>query len=512
MISGLINSLWSLYLKTQEAQINSFIRDPHGTQERELQKILHTARNTRYGKLYGFQEIRDGKTWQNGPPIVEYDQIKDYIFEMMRGGEDILWPGRVYRYAKSSGTTSDKSKFIPVTDENHKNCHSKGGFRLLSRIYENLKNPGIVKGKTILLAGSLRDDLAEFPGSTVGDVSAVIMSKLHPIALQSISPSLEINLMENFEAKLDKIAEICHQQDIRMVAGTPTWAMVLFNKILERTGKSNLNEVWPNFEVFVHGAVSFVPYREPFKKYFPSESTKYMETYNASEGYFGVQYRLGEDDMLLLLDNGVYYEFLPMSEWESDQPKTVLLKDVELDKNYALIITTNSGLYRYKIGDTVSFTSLHPYKIKITGRVKQFINVFGEEVMVSNTDEALAETCKKYNAVVKEYSVAPIFLETSSKGGHEWVVEFEQEPKDIDLFARELDLALQKVNSDYEAKRFKSLALETLKLTSVPAGSFMNWMRSRNKVSAQQKVPRLSNTRQYLDDILRIAQNQAEKN
>ncbi|MBK9271150.1 MAG: GH3 auxin-responsive promoter family protein [Saprospiraceae bacterium] len=502
MINNLINLIWRSALKVHENQINAFISDPHGTQSRELSKILNKAAHTEWGKRYQFSKINNGKLLAHHLPVFEYDDIKEDIFRMMKGQRDILWPGRVYKYAKSSGTTSDKSKFIPVTDDNHKYCHTKGGFRLLSRIYSNLNKPSIVAGKSILLAGSKRNDLPEFPGSIVGDVSAVIMSGLSPLALNRISPGLDINLMENFEQKLDRIAEICCHQDIRMVAGTPTWAMVLFNKILDITGKSNLNDVWPNFQLFVHGAVSFVPYRKPFQKYFPSPDTKYFETYNASEGYFGVQYTLDHQDMLLLLDNGVYYEFLPMSEWESSSPNTIGLSDVELGKSYGLIITTNSGLYRYKIGDTVMFTSLRPHKIVITGRIKQFINVFGEEVMVSNTDQALAETCKKWNATVKEYSVAPIFLDKSSKGGHEWVIEFDQSPENHDLFARDLDQCLQKLNSDYEAKRYRDLALESLKLTVVPSGTFMKWLKFKNKVNAQQKVPRLSNTRQYVDEII----------
>ncbi len=501
-MNKLINAIWAFSLKMHDNQIHRFISDPYGTQEKELLQTLNRAQETRWGKRYRFGQVRSGKDWQACTPIVEYDDIKDDIFSMMRGERDVLWPGRIFHYAKSSGTTSDKSKYIPVTPENRQHCHTRGGFRLMARIYANLKNPSIVMGKSIILAGSLRKDLPEFPGSTVGDVSAVMMSGLPRYAQIAISPDLKTNLMENFEEKLDRIAEICSRQDVRMVAGTPTWAMVLFNKVLDLTGKSNLNEVWPNFQVFVHGAVSFVPYRKPFQQYFPDPATQYLETYNASEGYFGVQYAFGQEDMLLLLDNGVFYEFLPMSEWDSDQPKTLLLHEVELGKNYALIITTNAGLYRYKIGDTIMFTSLNPYRIQITGRIKQFINVFGEEVMVANTDQAIAETCRTHQAIMKEYTVAPVFLETSSKGGHEWLVEFEVPPADLNAFSQDLDLALQRVNSDYEAKRFKSLALESLKLTAVPEGTFMNWLRMRNKVGSQQKVPRLSNTRQYLDEIL----------
>ncbi|HQX43059.1 MAG: GH3 auxin-responsive promoter family protein [Saprospiraceae bacterium] len=503
-MKNLINSLWAQYLKIHKGEIEEFIRHPHEVQWKQLKKILKRAESTEWGQRYSFKDVDEAKDWKSTLPIFEYDDIKADIHRMMKGERDILWPGRVKYFAKSSGTTSDKSKYIPVTNENHKECHTKGGWRLVSRLYDNLVNPRIVVGKSILLAGSLRDDIPEFPGSIVGDVSAVIFSRLNPIALNFITPGLEINLLENFEEKLDKIASICSKEDITMVAGTPTWSMVLFKKILELTGKDNMHDVWPNMQVFVHGAVSFVPYRKPFEQFFPSPDMRYMETYNASEGYFAVQYDFDHDDMLLLLDNGVFYEFIPMSEWEEENPKTHLLSEVEIGKNYAMVITTNSGLYRYKIGDTICFTSTEPYKIKITGRIKQFINVFGEEVMVSNTDQALADTCATFKAMVKEYTVAPIFLQNESKGGHEWVIEFEKSPSDPIAFAKALDQNLQRVNSDYEAKRYKNLALDNLKLNVAPEGTFMEWMKFRNKIGAQQKVPRLSNTRQYIDEILNM--------
>ena len=503
-MNSLINAIWSQYLKVHQGQIESFIEKPHETQTAQLKTILKTARNTEWGLRYQFDSITTKEEWQQRVPIREYDLFKNDINRMMQGETDILWPGRVKYFAKSSGTTADKSKFIPITNENHKDCHTKGSWRLVAKLYENLENPKIVEGKSILLVGSLNKDLKEYPGSIIGDVSAVILQRTSKFALPFISPSLDINLIPNFEEKLELIAINCLNEDIRMIAGTPTWAMVLFKKLLEITGKQNIQEIWPNIQAFVHGAVSFVPYRKPFETFFPNPGMSFMETYNASEGYFAVQNDFGHDDMLLLLDNGVYYEFIPMSEWEKEFPETKLLHEVEVGKNYAMVITTNSGLYRYKIGDTIQFTSTSPYKIKITGRVKQFINVFGEELMVANTDEALAKTSKEFNVLVRDYTAAPIFLNTTSKGGHEWVIEFEKPPEDAEAFAHVLDDNLKKLNSDYEAKRYKGLAMERLKLHIAPSGTFMKWLKNRNKIGAQQKVPRLSNERNNIEEIIKL--------
>jgi hypothetical protein len=499
----LFNVLWSQYLGIHRLQMKHFMDHPIESQNKELKKIIQSAKLTEWGTRYGFDSYKKPNDWKQMLPVQDYESIKTDIHRMMTGERDILWPGRVKYYAKSSGTTSDKSKYIPVSEINHRNCHTKGGWRLLTAIYDNVKNAKIVEGKSILLAGSLANNLIEFPGSIIGDVSAVIYQRTHPIAINRMFPDKEIALLPDFERKLEIIAKEGIHADIRMVAGTPTWAVVLFKKILEYTGKDNILEVWPKLQAFVHGAVSFVPYRQPFREFFPSDDFSYIETYNASEGYFAVQNDVSSNDMLLLLDNGVYYEFIPMEEWDKENPKTLFLDEVELNKNYALVITTNSGLFRYKIGDTIKFTSLNPFKILITGRTKQFINVFGEEVMVANTDTALSETCKQFNVKVVDYTVAPVFLTASGKGGHEWVIEFEKNPDDPAGFAKVLDDNLKKVNSDYEAKRYNDLAVMALKLNIAPAGTFFNWMKSKNKIGAQQKVPRLCNHRDIVEELLR---------
>lgn len=503
-MSKLFNVLWSQYLKVHRNQMNKFIAQPIETQAKQLKSILRTSKQTEWGIRYGFESVTKTGQWKERLPVQDYEGFKQDIHRMMKGERNVLWPGRVKYFSKSSGTTSDKSKYIPVTDVNHRNCHTKGGFRLITALFDNLEQPRIFEGKSILLAGSSENKMKEFPGSVVGDVSAIIYQRLHPIVLNRLFPAKEMALLENFEEKLDYIAKEGPKEDIRLIAGTPTWAIVLFNKLLEYTGKKNILEIWPDLQVFVHGAVSFVPYREPFKAYFPSDQFSYLETYNASEGYFAVQSDMASHDMLLLLDNSVFYEFIPMEEWENEYPKTLLLDEVELDKNYALVITTNSGLFRYKIGDTIKFTSLHPHKIVITGRTKQFINVFGEEVMVSNTDAALSNTCKAFGVSMVEYTVAPVFLGKEGKGGHEWIVEFEEDPEDHHAFALRLDDELKKLNSDYEAKRYNDLALNSLKLNIVPRGTFFEWMKRKQKIGAQQKVPRLSNQRNIVEEILNL--------
>lgn len=504
MVNSLMNAIWAQYLKLHRSQIRQFSNYPIDTQWQQLDTILRRARNTEWGKRYKFGEITNVKQWQDRLPLQDYESLKEDIFRMMRGEKDILWPGRTKYFAKSSGTTADKSKFIPITDENHEDCHVKGGWRSVAIMYENLEDPRIVEGKTMVIPGSTVHDLEGYLGSIVGDVSAVILQRTPLIAQQRLFPPLEIALMSNFEEKLEIMVRTGVQEDIRMVAGSPTWALVLFKKVLEYTGKQNILEVWPNMQIFVHGAVSFIPYKAVFAEFFPDPKFAYQEIYNATEGYFGVQSDYATEDMLLILDNSIYYEFVPMEEWDKEDPKTILLQDVELNKHYALIITTNAGLFRYQIGDTVMFTCLLPYKIKVTGRTKQFINAFGEEVMVSNTDKALQETAEQFQVQVSDYTVAPIFQSRDGKGGHEWIIEFQDADPDREAFAEALDKKLQTINSDYEAKRFCDMAMKRLVLHIAPKNTFMQWLRQKNKVSAQQKVPRLSNHRLHLEEILQI--------
>ncbi|MFK8104674.1 MAG: GH3 auxin-responsive promoter family protein [Saprospiraceae bacterium] len=502
-MNKIVNLLWGAMLKRHYKQIAFFMANPHEAQQRELMRILRLTKKTEWGKRYDFASIKNGREWAARVPVQDYESVKGDIHRMMMGEKDVLWPGQVKNFAKSSGTTSDKSKYIPVPKENHKRGHVRGGWHLLSLMYHNLPNSTVFGGKTLVIGGS-SEPFAAFPETTAGDVSAIILRNMPRIAKATHCPNMDIALMPNFEEKLEKIAQIAVNEDIRMVAGTPTWIIVLLERILAISGKKNIMEVWEHFQIYVHGAVSFIPYRERFRQLIPSDTFAYQETYNASEGYFGIQSDFAVNDMLLLLDNGAFYEFLPMEEWDKEFPAAIQLDEVEVGKSYAILVTTNSGLFRYKIGDTVSFTSINPYRIKITGRTKQFINAFGEEVMVANTDKALEKACHATNTIVKEYTVAPIFFGDVQKGGHEWLIEFEKAPENVQAFGDLLDKSLQSLNSDYEAKRFKNLALERLTLQAVPEGTFYRWMKQRGKLGGQHKVPRLSNQRDFVTQIKKM--------
>ncbi len=478
---------------------------PTEVQNRLLIDLINKAKNTEWGKKYQYESIIYPHQFSERVPLQDYESLKPYITRMMSGEKDVLWGGRIEWFSKSSGTTSDKSKYIPVSAENLKECHIRGSWDTMTFFYDQRKDAKQFECKNLLMGGSFktypRNEMTK-----IGDVSAIMIHNMPRVAYPFITPDFEVALLDDFEEKIGRMAEIVSKEkDLVTIGGVPTWTIVLFKKILELTGKDNMLEVWPNLQAYIHGGVSFLPYREQFRKYLPSDSISYIEVYNASEGFFAAMNDIGSDDMLLLLDNGVYYEFVPMVEWKGRKSKAIPLEEVEVGKNYALVISTNSGLWRYIIGDTVEFTSVNPYKIKITGRTKQFINVFGEEVMVHNTDEAIAITCNQTGAVVSEYTAAPIFLNGSGKGGHEWLIEFEKKPEDVQKFSALLDSNLQKLNSDYEAKRYRNLALEQLVMHPVPPGTFYNWLKAKKRYGGQHKVPRLSNTRDYLEEILKFA-------
>lgn len=481
--------------------IERFMKYPVNAQNEVWDNLVSTAENTVWGIEHNFSQLNDRKEFSQKVPLQNYETLKPYIKRMMHGEKDVLWPGVVEWFSKSSGTTSDKSKFIPVSKENLKKCHIRGSWDTLTLLYQNKPESQIFAGKNLIMGGSLVD-FSEYPESKIGDVSAIMMAHMPAFAKPFYAPNLEIGLMSEWEKKIELTARAALDLNITMIGGVPTWTIVLFRKLLEITGKSNILEIWPNFETYIHGGVSFMPYREQFKQFLPSESVNYVEIYNASEGYFAIQDDLKSDDMLLLLDNGIYYEFLPMEEWEKENPQTVLLEEVEVGKNYAIVISTNSGLWRYMPGDTIIFTSTSPYKIKVSGRTQQFINAFGEEVMVSNTDSALSATCREFDTVVSEYTVAPFYIKNDGKGSHQWLIEFERRPLDIEKFAEKLDKNLQNINSDYEAKRYKNMALNNLTIQELPSGTFHNWMKKRGKLGGQHKIPRLANHRDYVEDIL----------
>ena len=499
------NNIFRWYYQRRFSQIEQFVQSPYQTQQTQLNELIQAARNTVWGRKYDFATIKKQADFARQVPIQDYDSLKPFISQMMEGAEDILWPGQVKMFSKSSGTTNDKSKFIPVSKVNLKQNHIKGTWDTMAMLYHRRPDCSIFSGKNFLMAGS-NNAYAPFPETLCGDVSALMIKNMPYVARPFFEPDINLVLQPDWEDKIDNMARVALQpeigEQIKMVGGVPTWTIVFFRHILAQSGKENMLEVWKNFETYIHGGVSLAPYREQLQELLPSDQVNYWEVYNASEGYFASQYELDGDDMLLLLDNGTYFEFLPASEWNSKNPIAIPLEEVEIGKQYALLVSTNSGLWRYLIGDTVMFTSIHPHKIKITGRIQQYINVFGEEVIVANTDEALRATCKATRSVVSEYTAAPIYMETNQQGGHEWLIEFEKPPASLSNFKRLLDENLQKINSDYEAKRYKNMALKELELHALPSGTFFSWMRNRGKFGNQHTVPRLCNDRRYVDEIL----------
>ncbi len=502
---GLINSILTWVMKKRIHQIELFIKYPNEVQEEIFRKLLQTASQTEIGKQYQFSEINTYEKFISRIPIHTYEDIYPYIGRVMRGEQNVLWPTEIKWFSKSSGTTNARSKFIPVSQEALDDCHFKGGKDLLSIYVNNFPETKMFDGKGLGVGGSHQiNEFDPTASSYYGDVSAVLMQNLPPWAQFIRTPSLETALMNNWEEKIVRMAEEAMLENVRHIAGVPTWTVLLLQKILEIKGKKDITEVWPDLEVFFHGAVSFKPYRSLFQSIIPSDRMNYWETYNASEGFFGIQDRSNKEDLLLMLDYGIFYEFIPMEEFEKENPKTICLAGVELNKNYAMVITTNAGLWRYNIGDTVKFTSLNPHRIRITGRTKHFLNAFGEEVIIENAEVAITAACEGTGAIIDNFTAAPVYLSEGKKGSHEWIIEFKTKPSDLSLFTQLLDKSLREVNSDYDAKRSHDLALIAPTIHSVEEGTFYNWMKKRGKLGGQHKVPRLSNSREYVEDILKM--------
>lgn len=480
-------------------RIEQWIDNPIEAQREVLQDLTTHGQFTEIGRKYGLSNLSKLSDFKKAIPIHQYEDLKPYIERLMLGEQNLLWNTPVYWFAKSSGTTSDKSKFIPITEESLNDCHFQGSKDVLSTYYNLKPDSDLLTGKGLLIGGSHQiNQLNE--EAQYGDLSAVLFQNTPVWANWIRTPDLAIALMDEWEAKIEAIAQQTIHDDVTSMSGVPTWTMVLIKRILEITGKQTLKEVWPNLELYLHGGVSFTPYKEQFKQLIGGDIT-FLNVYNASEGFFAAQNDPEDDGMLLFLDHGIFYEFMPIEEYGKDDPKTIGLADVELDKNYALVISTNGGLWRYLVGDTIAFTSLYPFKIKVTGRLKHFINAFGEEIIVDNTDKAIAIASEKCNVVVNDYTAAPIYFSENSNGAHEWLIEFEQAPNSIDEFAYELDCALKNINSDYEAKRHKDIALRMPVVHAVDKTVFANWLRSKGKLGGQHKVPRLSNERAYIEEI-----------
>ncbi len=501
---AVLSTLYSMFNLRRLSQIDKMRTAPGAVQQKQLYNLLREAEKTQWGLKYDYSSIRSIEEYQRRVPISSYDTIKSYIEKMIKGERDVLWKGHVKWFAKSSGTTSDKSKFIPVSKDTLYSCHLQGGKDVFTFFLENVPDSRIFSGKMLTLGGS--HQASEFnEESQVGDLSSIYLENVPFVAELFRTPPTEIALIEDFEEKIKRIAEVAVEENVTSILGVPSWNLVLLRHILEYAGASNITEVWPNLEMFAHGGISFKPYREQYKKLIPSEKMRYIETYNASEGFFAIQDDLNDKGMLLMMDYGIFYEFIPMNEFGTENPKVLTVDQVEVGVNYALLISTNSGLWRYMIGDTVKFTSVYPHKIEITGRTKEFINAFGEEIIVNNTNEAMRLACEKTDARITNYSAAPIFMtEKRIKGRHQWIVEFEQEPKDIEEFTEILDKELQQLNSDYEAKRYHSVTLNRLELIVAEKGLFHEWMKERGKLGGQHKVPRLSNDRKHIETMINL--------
>ncbi len=492
-------------MKQRIHQIELFIKYPHEVQEELLKNLIQSARFTEFGRQYDFSSLLNYDQFRERVPVHTYEQLFPYIDRLMRGEQNILWGSEIKWFSKSSGTTNARSKFIPVSQEALEDCHFKGGKDLLSIYVNNYPETTIFDGKGLAVGGSHQiNEFDPSASSYYGDVSAVIMRNLPHWAQFIRTPSLETALMSNWEDKIGKLAEETANENVTNLAGVPTWTILLIQKIVELQGKQNILEVWPNLEVFFHGAVSFTPYRSLFQSLIPKSSMIYWETYNASEGFFGIQDQKNSEDMLLMLDYGIFYEFIPTEELDNENPKAISLQDVKLFTNYAMLITTNSGLWRYNIGDTVKFTSLSPYRIRISGRTKHFMNAFGEEVIVENAEAAITKACEITNAVMTNFTAAPVYIEEGKKGKHQWLIEFKQRPSSMEEFARALDKNLREINSDYDAKRVHDLALTCPDVIALDEGTFYEWMKRRGKLGGQNKVPRLCNSRDYVDDILKM--------
>ena len=500
ILNSLIN--WINYKRIYE--IDLYREHAADIQQEVLFNLLNAAKNTEWGEKYDYANTKTWEQYKEKVPVGRYETIEPLINRMIQGDKNVLWPGIMKWFAKSSGTTNAKSKFIPVSRESLDDCHFRGGKDVLAIYYRNYPEASLLSGKSLTLGGS--HQMTNLSNKAYyGDLSAIMIENLPFWTDFHRTPPTEIALIPEFEEKISQITKTAVTENVTSLAGVPSWFMVLLRYILEYTKKSNILEVWPNLELFIHGGISFDPYREQYKRIIPSAKMNYMETYNASEGFFAIQDDPSSADMLLMLDYGVFYEFIPSSNANEDHPLTIPLWDVETGVNYAMVISTNGGLWRYMIGDTVKFSSKNPYKLRITGRTKHFINAFGEEVIIDNAERAIKAACLGTGAIISDYTAGPIFMsESQSKGAHQWLIEFDTQPSDIDKFTTILDQKLQDLNSDYEAKRHRNATLERPHVLIVTDGTFMEWMRERGKIGGQNKVPRLSNNRDYLDGLLRI--------
>ena len=499
----LFNSIASWFLKKRIHQMELFIKYPIEVQKELLDTLIKNARETEIGKLYDFNSIKNYHSFKNRVPIVDYDKIENLINRSRKGEQNIFWPSQIKWFAKSSGTTNSKSKFIPVSNESLEDCHYKAGKDMLSIYFNNNEDSQLLSGKSLRLGGSR--ELYNDNNTYFGDLSAIIIDNLPFWAELSSTPSHKVSLMSEWESKMKAIIKESIPENVTSLAGVPSWMLVLLNNLIKKTNKNNILEIWPNLEVYFHGGINFNPYKSEYQKLFPDKNFKYYEIYNASEGFFGIQDQNNSDELLLMLDYGIFYEFIPLnSKNEYDEENIVSLEEIELYVNYAIVISTNAGLWRYKIGDTIEFTCKNPYRIKVTGRIKHHINAFGEELIIDNAENALSKVLNKTNSEIVDYTAAPIFMKNKNEGAHEWMIEFKKNPKNIEEFTFLLDKELKKQNSDYEAKRYKNLTLNFPKINIAKKGLFYNWLKKNNKLGGQHKIPRLSNERTFIEELKKM--------
>lgn len=498
-----ITSLVRPYFEHRYRQLEQVEKHPDDTQRQILQLLVSQAQNTEWGTRHHYDAIKNYDDFSKNVPITTYEDLKGFIDRMRHGERDVLWPGRVKWYAKSSGTTNDKSKFIPVSKRGLSAIHYAGGRDVVAYYLHQHPKSRLFDGRALILGGSHEPNY-NVPESLVGDLSAILIENIYPLANLVRIPPKKVALLSDFETKRDQIARIAMNANVTNLSGVPSWMLSVLSHMLSISGKQTVSEVWPNLEVFFHGGVAFTPYRHTYAELIPSSGMHYMETYNASEGFFGLQSDPTDKSLQLMVDYDIFYEFIPMEEIGKEHPQVLPLWGVETGKNYAIVISSSCGLWRYQIGDTVRFTSLSPYKFIISGRTKSFINAFGEELIVDNAEQGLAQACQVTGAEVNEYTAAPIYMDKDGKCRHQWVIEFHHPPADLETFARELDLSLQHINSDYEAKRSKNVTLQPLEVIVARPGLFDDWLRSKGKLGGQHKVPRLCNDRKIIEEVLNL--------
>ncbi|MCX6208860.1 MAG: GH3 auxin-responsive promoter family protein [Bacteroidetes bacterium] len=498
----LLSPAISRLARIRQWRTRTWIENPIATQREVLQDLVTHAQYTDIGRKFGLTKLFSITDFKASIPIYEYEDIQPYIDKLLLGEKNVLWNTPVSWFAKSSGTTNSKSKFIPITEESLNDCHFQGSKDVLSLYYYNNPNSDLLTGKSLVVGGSRQISIVN-ENVQFGDLSAVLLQNAPYWGQWLRTPELSIALLDEWENKIEKLAQSTIKENVTSIAGVPTWTLILLKRILEITGKKSISEVWQNLELYIHGGVSFTPYKQQFEQVI-GKPIHYLEIYNASEGFFAAQDNINEDGMLLFLNHGIFYEFMPIEEYGKENPRTIGLSKVELNKAYAPVITTNGGLWRYLVGDTIQFTSLYPFKIKVVGRLKHYINAFGEELMIDNADKAIAIVCEKLNCVINDYTAAPKYIDNTSNGAHQWLIEFETPPQNINEFAYELDCALKALNSDYEAKRQKDIALQMPIITVLQKGVFNKWLHHKGKLGGQHKVPRLCNTRIYVDEILEM--------